>query len=184
MLGFCYSAENHPMHLELIDAKPSSYNEALTVLEASSKDTPWAEKTNPYVINAVRRMMSNNEGSWTKGLLPEDALLSIVLPEHGHRILKEEPEGALAFDNDTTLRQAADLFINNPGAFPVDCREHIASLQASIRREGFTSSVLLLIKDGQLRHGDGLHRLIALATLMREGFTYKPIPVLVLTLTP
>lgn len=153
-------------------------DEALDILVNSKESSDWSRKTNVYAVDCVKYLIKCYGDVWQKGTLSEDQLFSIVLPDHAHRQTKIE-ERHIVFDRGTTVAGAVDLYFQQRSKFPLACKSHIAALRDAIMKEGFTSTVLLAVKDEKLCHIDGLHRLVAIGSLIREGYKPSSIPVLI-----
>lgn len=162
----------------LINQQPSSCEEAVRLLKNDSSPTEWSRITSAWAVSLVEKFTQEFGDRWSKGSLPEDFFFDILLPEHAHCFAKTE-DVQTTFGDNTSLLEAVRLFVEHPDQFFLECVDHITHLQEKIRTHGFTSAVHLVIVDGKLKHVDGLHRLIALGSLVKSGYRYEPIPVLV-----
>lgn len=159
------------MKIDLINETKSSLDEVVNSLTDQKFGTKWAEKTNIWAADYARKLGEVYGDVWYKGSLPEEFFLNIKLPEHRH-----EDQNLIFFPLDTSLSDAREWY-KNQNAKDNTCLDLINYLKEEIRQKGFTSSVVLAVINGELKHVDGLHRMIALASLLEEGFVYKPISV-------
>ncbi len=159
--------------MNLIDEKKASVEEVTNSLLAQKFGTNWAEKTNQFAIDYVIHLAEVYGDCWYQGFLPEEFFLDILLPSHPHSLVKEN----LFFPIDTPVKDAFMLLNKFDTDYARDCKELINYLKEEIRQKEFNLSVVLVVINGTLKHVDGLHRMIALSLLLKEGYKYKPIPV-------
>lgn len=159
--------------MNLIDEKKVSLEEVTNNLLAQKFETNWAEKTNHLAINYAIHLGEVYGEVWHSGFLPEEFFMDILLPSHPHSLIKEN----LFFPIDTPVRDAYDFIEKFDTEHAKECKELINYLKEEIKQKGFTSSIVLVVIDGKLKHVDGLHRMIAYYLLLQEGHPYKPIPV-------
>ncbi len=158
----------------LIGQERVSVGEVVNELLTQKAGTTWAEKTNQFAINYVRDLTKAYGDSWFKGKLPEDIFNGILLPKHEHKI---EQDSSFIFPLDTPVGKALDYYKNTNSLYAKECLEAIKYLKEEIRKNGFTSPIVLVVIGGTIKHVDGLHRMLALKMLLEEGFEYKPIQV-------
>ncbi len=163
------------MNVNLIDESKTSLEEVVNSLLEQKSGTQWAEKTNQFAIDYARKLGDVYGDVWYKGFLPEEFFLKILLPEHGHG--EENKTHILLFPDDTSVLDAKYSYKNHHPQYTEECLELVQYLKEEIRIKGFITSIALVIINGKLKHVDGLHRMIALALLLEEGYQYKPIPV-------
>lgn len=161
--------------INLIDEQKASLEEVTNNLLAQKFGTAWAERTNQFAIDYVIHLGGVYGDVWHKGFLPEEFFTSILLPKHGHS--EKELDGTVFFQVDTSVKDAIMHLKNVDPSRAKECLEAIHHLKEEIKQKGFTSSIVLAVINGTLKHVDGLHRMIALAILLEEGYQYKPIPV-------
>ena len=137
--------------------------------------TAWAEKTNGFAIKYIEHLTEVYGDSWYKGFLPEESFWNILLPKHGHSM--EEKDDMVFFPIDTPLKDAVKKIKEIDSMRTKECLNNINYLKEEIKRDGFTSNIVLVVINNTLKHVDGLHRLIAYAMLLEEGQQYKSIPV-------
>lgn len=145
-------------------------------LHKQKSGTEWATKTNDWAIAQIEKVA---EGVWVKGLLPEEYFLKIILRKHRHTTDKTSQDIFLLENEDISISEARDIFEQASRYHHPECIEHVEYLKGEIREKGFTSSVVLNEEGGELKHLDGLHRLLALSLLLKEGYNYQPVPVLI-----
>jgi len=164
--------------ISLIDERISSVEDVLLSLNEHKKDTEWSIKTTDFAINHIKKFEQKYNKNCAKGFLPKKYFFDILLPSHGH--LKDWETGILLFPYNVSVEKALEYHkISNP-LYTKDCLEMIDYFKDQIKNKGFTSRVIVEIIDNELRHIDGLHRMIALGLLLKEGYEYKPIPVYLL----
>ena len=160
------------------DAQRVTSAQVREVLGREAEDYGWSKKTHDLMMAYVGKLTEVYGESWYVGVLSRDQFFSILLPEHRHNF--EEKKGyPVSFPLDTSLADAVTLYKECPERFAKECYEHIAQLKEKIHAEGFKTTVALVVIDGLLKHVDGLHRLIALGSLLDEGVAYEPIGVFV-----
>ncbi len=159
--------------MNLINQKKSSIDAVVSNLTAQKSGTKWSEQTNQFAINYVLHLGEVYGDVWYSGLLPEEVFLDILLPSHPHSMTKEN----LFFPIDTPVRDAFDLMQKFDTENARECKELVNYLKEDIKKNGFTFNIVLAVINGTLKHVDGLHRMIALSVLLKEGYPYKPIPV-------
>lgn len=83
------------------------------------------------------------------------------------------------FPDNTSVSNVPAYYKNAPADYDYtkDCLDLIEYLKQEIKSGGFTSTVVLVVIDNNLKHVDGFHRLVALSLLLEEGYEYTPIPV-------
>jgi hypothetical protein len=160
----------------LIDEQKASLEEVINNLLAQKFGTKWAEKTNQFAINYAVHLGEVYGDNWYKGYLPEELFSSVLLPKHGHSGMEKDDK--VFFKLDTPIKDAMNYLKEIDSERTKECLELINYLKNEIKEKGFNSDVILVVINGTLKHVDGLHRMIALASLMTEGYQYKPIPVL------
>lgn len=159
--------------MKLIDEEKTSIEEVTNNLLAQKFGTNWAEKTNQFAIDYAIHLGEVYGDSWYKGFLPKEFFMDILLPSHPHSMTKEN----LFFPIDTPVRDAYNLIEKFDTEYAKECKELIHYLKEEIKEKGFTSSIVLAVINGTVKHVDGLHRMIAYALLLKEGHSYEPIPV-------
>jgi len=157
--------------MNLIDEKKASLEEVTNNLLAQKTGTKWSEKTNQLAINYILHLGEVYGDVWYSGFLPEEHFLDILLPSHPHSMTNEN----LFFPLDTPVKEAYDLMEKFDTEHAKECKELINYLKEDIKKNGFTSSIVLAVINGTLKHVDGLHRMIAYSLLLKEGYPYKPI---------
>ncbi|HEV7702274.1 MAG TPA: hypothetical protein VGO63_02430 [Candidatus Paceibacterota bacterium] len=163
------------MQIKLIDEERASIEEIVNTLLGQKNGSVWAKKTNQDAINYAKHLGEVYGDNWYKGFLPKEFLFDILLPEHGHE--KREEDGTVFFPLDTPPVSALELLKNLSGEQTRECRELVNYLKQEIKKDGFTSSIVLAVINDTLKHVDGLHRILALASLLQEEYEYKPVPV-------
>ncbi|NVN96563.1 MAG: hypothetical protein HXX18_14935 [Bacteroidetes bacterium] len=167
--------DNKPI-FTLIDEQKASLEEVVNNLLAQKFGTQWAEKTNQLAINYAIHLGSVYGENWYKGYLPEKLFSNILLPKHGHS--DKEEDDKVFFKLDTPVKEAMNHLKEIDSERTKECLELINYLKKEIKEKGFNSNIVLVVINGTLKHVDGLHRMIALSSLIAEGYQYKPIPVL------
>jgi hypothetical protein len=157
----------------LISEEKSSLETVIKSIEDQTNSTPWAQQTNKFAADYARHLGDVYGDVWYRGLLPKELLEQILLPAHSHYI---EGKHAVVFPLDTPLPKALEFYKNNNDEYAQKCWEAIEYLKGEILKNGFTTSIVLVVINGTLKHVDGLHRLLALYSLLEEGYEYKPIP--------
>jgi hypothetical protein len=145
-------------------------------LTESSSSSDWAEQTNHLALNSVEQLTEMYGEVWCYGYLPQKFLFQIRLPEHKHS-LRLDSKSPISFPPDTTLEEAVHVYDTNQAQFDPKCFSLISFLKEQIRAMGFSTVVSLAVIHNELKHIDGLHRLIGLGSLVKEGYKYEPIPV-------
>ena len=163
------------LKIDLINEIKISLEEVMNSLLDQKFGTKWAEKTSEKTLAYARRLGDVYGDAWYKGFLPEEFFLQILLPKHGH--YTENKNNILSFIEDTAVHEARDLFNQSKEKYNKDCIELVIYLKEEIRKNGFKTNISLVIIKGKLKHVDGLHRMIALSLLLKEGYKYEPIPV-------
>jgi hypothetical protein len=161
--------------MNLIDEEKVSLEEVTNNLLAQKFGTSWAERTNQFAIDYAIHLGQVYGDSWYKGFLPEEFFWDIMLPKHGHS--EKEKDGTVFFPIDTPIKDIHKYFENTEPERTKECLELIHYLKEEIKQKGFTSNIVLVVINGTLKHVDGLHRMIAISLLLKEGYPYKPIPV-------
>ncbi|MEX2052397.1 MAG: hypothetical protein WD991_01720 [Candidatus Paceibacterota bacterium] len=161
------------MKINLIQESKSSLQDVVDSLTEQKNGTPWAEKTNQLAINYIIQLGDVYGDSWYKGFLLKETFLEILLPKHGHSMTEE----TVFFPLDTTIEDASECYKNIDSSPKQECWDAINYLKEDIRKNGFNSSLVVVVIGDKLKHVDGLHRMIALYLLTKEGFDYKSIPV-------
>lgn len=170
--------------INLINEEKTSLEKVIENLKEQEFGTSWAEKTNPLAINYARHLGEVYGDFWYKGFLPKEYFLDILLPKHGHLKVENDNTDLLLFPDGTSVKDAVNYFNNPNSEYPDDCLEHIKHLKEEIKIHGFTSSLVLVVINGALKHVDGLHRMLALSLLIQEeGYEYKPLHVFLLDST-
>jgi len=144
-------------------------------LAAQANESDWANKTNSLAIDYVKHLGDVYGDSWYSGKLPLALFETIHLPTHDHL-------GASAtslFPDDTVIGEAVSHIEKLNKVDYQACLTHIKSLKQNIKAEGFNSTLILVVINSTLKHVDGLHRILALGMLLREGFEYEPIDVFI-----
>ncbi len=162
------------MKINLLHEVKSSLEEVVNSLLKQKHGTPWAEKTNHYAIAYAEKLGEVYGDVWYKGSLPEEFFSHILLPKHGHS--DKETDDTAFFPSDTAVDNAITE-IKNSNKNTKDCLELINYLKENIQIDGFKTSIVLVVINEELKHVDGLHRMIALSMLLKEGHVYTPIPV-------
>lgn len=157
----------------LLDAKASSLSEVVAELNRQKTGSSWAQFTNDWAITQVMDTTQVHGDFWYKGLLPKEMFSDILFPEHYHKL----PDGSYIFPPNTLITEALAYYAKADQLYIHECIEHLAYLKSQIQSNGFTTAVVLAVINGELRHHDGLHRLLALMMLLKEGYEYRPIPV-------
>ena len=158
----------------LIDEQKSSLAEVVQSLKDDAVGSKWAQETNKWAIEYAEKLNEVYGDNWYRGKLPVEMLSDILLPKHGHQ--EEKSGGTLLFSLDTSVKDAVERVKNPPVGYSSDCLELIISLKEKIKRDGFTSNIVLAVINGSLKHVDGLHRMLALKLLVDEGESIGPIP--------
>jgi hypothetical protein len=159
----------------LLEEQKSNMEEIVSSLLQQKSGTQWAEKTNQLAIDYAKHLGEVYGDNWYKGFLSQDSFYNILLPKHGHS--EKELDGMVFFPLDTSVKDAVRYFQESAPERSRECLKLINYLKEEIRKDGFTSSIVVAVINGTLKHVDGLHRIIALAFLLNEGYEYKPIPV-------
>jgi len=162
--------------IKLINEQKVSLEEVTNNLLSQKFGTSWAEKTNQFAINYAIHLGEVYGDSWYNGFLPEELFWSILLPKHSHS--DEEKDTFVFFPLDTSIKDVLKYFEKSDPNRTKECLELINYLKEEIKQKGFTSSIVIAVINGTLKHVDGLHRMIAMSILLKEGYEYKPIPVL------
>jgi ParB-like nuclease family protein len=168
----CYTSW---VKLHLTNEAEVSFDEVVASLASQKAGTKWAEKTNGLAIDYARHLREVYGDVWYKGLLPEELFLRVLLPQHGH--LQEDKTGLVLFPDNTSTIKAREYYKKVDPEYTSDCIGLIKELKEKIKQDGFIESIVLVVINGELKHVDGLHRMVALSLLLEEGFVYKPIPV-------
>jgi len=163
------------MNAGLLGAEAIATDAVIAALHEQKRGTDWAGKTNVYAENRVRELTGTYGEVWLKGLLPRELFMTIVVPKHSHTL--EEPTAPVIFPEGTHVGETIRHYHYSNSEAAAECLMLVRELKEKIIRNGFTSTITLVFEKGELRHVDGLHRMIALAHLLEEGFEYKPIPV-------
>jgi hypothetical protein len=158
----------------LINQEKSSLEEVVQSLIEQKSGTEWATKTNELAINYIRHLSEVYGNNWSKGLLTQESFSQILLPKHEHMI-DIQPD-LFIFPLDTPITKAIDHYKNNDSIYAKECLEAIHHLKDKIKKDGFTSPIVLAVINDTLKHVDGLHRLLALHLAIQEGYEYKPTP--------
>lgn len=167
--------EKGDVKVTLIEEQKTSLEEVVSNLLAHKFGTKYAEKTNHLAIAYAEHLGEVYGDSWYKGFLPEKFFSTILLPKHGHS--EKEKDDMVFFPIDTPPKEAIAYLQKGDSERTKECLELIHHLKEEIKQKGFTSSIVLTVINGTLKHVDGLHRIIALTMLLEEGYIYKPIPV-------
>lgn len=157
----------------LIQQEKTTVEEVLKKLDLETPGTPWARKTNILAANYVRHLDDVYKGNWAKGFLPKELFFEILLPKHEHSL---EAKVSI-FPLDTPLSEVLDFYKDSDSKHAKDCMDAILYLKEKIKKEGFTTTIILSVINDTLKHVDGLHRILALMIAMQEGYEYKPVPV-------
>jgi hypothetical protein len=163
------------MPVSLIKESKTSIEEVVLSLTEQKLGTKWAEKTNQFAVNYVRHLGEVYGDVWYKGNLPKEFFFQILLPKHGHS--GGERDDQAFFPLDTSIEDALVYYKDLDTNAKKECWECIQYLKEEIRQKGFTSNVVLVVINGKLKHVDGLHRMLALAILIKEGYPYPVLPV-------
>jgi|GEM_PF-2115890 len=168
--------------INLISCEKVKIDEVINNLLSQKFGTKWAEKTNDPAINYIKHLGEVYGDVWYKGFLPKELLSEILLPEHPttFRHNGENGESISFFHLDTLIKDAVMIIREINKAKQEDkkgCLDLINYLKNEIKKNGFTSSIVLAVINGTLKHVDGLHRLMALELLLEEGYEYQPISV-------
>lgn len=161
--------------MTLLDEKKVPLQVVIESLLEQKLGTSWSEKTNQFAVNYATHLGEVYGDSWYEGFLPEELFWNIRLPKHAH--LTKEKKGVVFLPLDTPVKDVSLYFKKADAKDTKECLELIFFLKEEIKQKGFTSSIVLVVIDGILKHVDGLHRMIAMSVLVQEGYPYKPIPV-------
>lgn len=153
----------------------ASLAEVVESLMAQKSGTDWAAQTNKYAINYAKELGAVYGDAWYTGLLPQELFNRILLPQHEHMIHIQKNN--FIFPLDTPITSALSFYEQPATIYAEECMTLVQSLKDSIQKNGFTTSITLAVINGTLKHVDGLHRMLALTSLLEEGYEYKPIPV-------
>jgi hypothetical protein len=164
------------INIELIDQEKVSLDQVTQNLLVQEFGTEWAEKTNGFAVKYIEHLTEVYGDCWYKGFLPKEYLWQILLPKHPH-LIKHDDDTVFFFPIDTPVKEATNLLMNVNPELTKECIANINYIKEGIQKNGFTSSIVLAVINDTLKHVDGLHRMIALAMLLEEGYQYKPIPV-------
>lgn len=167
------------MKYELINEEKVSFEDVEKSLLDQKSGSVWAEKTSPLAINYAKHLNEVFGDNWYKGFIRKEDLLKVMLPKHGHLKVEGDNTEMLLFPQDTPVLNSKDYYKNPKEGYPKDCLDHIASLKEDLRKNGFIFPLVLVVINGELKHVDGLHRMVALSLLLDEGYEYKPISVFV-----
>ena len=167
-----------PAETFLIDEIKTSINDVLESLVKHKNDTEWSARTTHFAIEHITGFKKEYKKDCKKGFLSENAFFDILLPLHGH--MEDLATGIVLFPSDVTINKALECYKNPDPKYTKECSNQILLLKDQIRENGFTSEIIIELVDGNLRHIDGLHRMIALGLLLEEGYKYKPVPVYLL----
>ncbi len=162
--------------INLTNETKASLQEVIASLAEQKSGTVWAQITNEYAIAYAKKLGEVYGDSWRKGLLPRELLTQVLLPHHGHS-LGEGKDDILFFPIDTPLTEALPYIENFNTKESLDCLSLIKYLKEEIKKNGFQSNIVLVTICGQLKHVDGLHRMLALWSLLNEGYDYSSVPV-------
>ncbi len=163
------------LHIKLIDGQKVSLKDVTDSLLVQKEGTTWAAKTNQYAINYAIHLGEVYGDNWYKGFLAEEFFSQILLPKHGHS--DKELDDRVFFPTDTPVFRALEILQEMKDGRGSECLELIKYLKGEIKKDGFTHSIVLAKINGVLKHVDGLHRMLAMAMLLKEGNAYKEIPV-------
>lgn len=163
------------MNVGLLGAEAISTDAVIAALHEQKRGTDWAGKTNVYAENRVRELSKKYGEVWLKGLLPRELFMTIVVPKHAHTL--EEPTAPIIFPEHTHVGETVKYYHHSHSDAAAECLELVCELKEKIISNGFTSTITLVFEKEELHHVDGLHRMIALAHLLEEGYEYSPIPV-------
>ncbi len=147
--------------------------DVIAYLTDTMNDTAWAGRTNVYALYSVSHISKIPDSYWKKVSLSQDEFFSILLQPHSHAVDADSAE--LIFPGNIPLSSVLDFYTNTNSLAAQKCMEEIQGLKKSILEHGFTSTIVLSEDEGQLRHLDGLHRVLALVLAMKEGYEYVPI---------
>lgn len=151
----------------LLNERSAELDEVIKELDLEKLDTDWAKFTNQWAIDLATDLTQETGQAWYYGLLQENLLGQVLLPIHHHDLVT-------TFYDNTTLAHACKTVKRreNQGT---NCVSLITYLKDQIKLSGFSSRLILAVINGDLRHVDGLHRMIALQQLLDEGYNYTPV---------
>ena len=166
---------NEEIKVNLIDQEKVSIKEVVDSLLLQKSGTKWSEKTSDWAVDYTKHLGEVYGDVWYKGYLPEEYIINILLPKHGHS--EKELDSAIIFPLDTSVKEALVCLLNSEKEQTKECLSLVDFLKEKIVKEGFNSSIILAVINGTLKHVDGLHRLIAIYSLINDGYKYQPIQV-------
>lgn len=155
------------MDTTLIDETKIKITEIVDELLRQRLGTRWAHETNEWAIDYIKKLTNQNGNHWYKGLLSKEQLMKVHLPFHKHDVS--------CFTIGINVEQAKECYKTLPETD--SCLRQVNHMKTEIRENGFKSVITLEIAEGEMNHIDGLHRMLAVALLIDEGFDYQPIPV-------
>jgi hypothetical protein len=161
----------------LINEKKSSTKEVLRYLADHKYDTEWSTLTTHFAVDYINRF-EDKYSSCVRGFLQKDLFLDILLPYHGH--MEDFVTGIVLFPEDTSVKIALDYYKTPNPCYSKECLNHILFLKDKIKKDGFTSEVIVELVDGRLKHINGLYRMVALGLLLEEDDKHTSIPVYLL----
>ena len=165
----------------IAQAEDVSFEDIIDFLKKKQHSTAWASATIGFAVHDTTELNRHSDARWQHGLLSREDFESILLPEHKHSIGNLDVPSI--FPLRASIEQALSaLEANSTGQTNIseraqECMQGIVALKEAIVRDGFTTEIILTVSGGQLLHVDGLHRILALALALKEGYTYAPIPV-------
>ncbi|MCA9375945.1 MAG: hypothetical protein KC925_02680 [Candidatus Doudnabacteria bacterium] len=149
----------------------TSLQDVMFDLQKTAPESTWATRSLGWTTQAIAELTDAGFTQWWYvPAFPVSALQTLVLPEHRHLVSEVLP--APLFGDGTTGTKAVETYKAQRDSYVPECMNLIASLEESIRTQGFTTSLTLKWENEMASHIDGLHRIIAL--LSTYSATHNP----------
>ncbi len=145
-----------------------SHEDVISIVSNKEIATDWSTLTNSNTIEKINQLTKTYGQLWNYASISKEDVLSVCVPEHIHNF-QATLQPVPVFVNNTFISEAVDILHNNPERYESNCREHIEHIRASILAHGYTTIIILVFTQEKLEHIDGLHRLIALGSLIKKN---------------